>query len=201
MSNPILEPFEISGRYLNTVNDPTPGKSVDFLSLGTGFLGLVGKVLPLSIAEALRLSDTSIGTLYAGEYQFVQFKSDSTQSNAVGQLLWWSTVGSIVTPDPPTELGSVAGICINAVTKGNYGFMLRRGVVNTLYGTITKSGGAVAGDAVIAASATVGKANVLADATAVTWATNALMIGRAYEAATSDQTKRIFFFGQAPAWK
>lgn len=193
MANPFTQTPQLASGFLNAENNPILGKSVSPDSLpSTAYGGMLGKIFECDDAEALKLSSLVIGTLYGGVYQCVQTLSTSTQANAIGQLVFWSNQTTmIVTPDPPTPLMTFAGVLLNTVIKGNYCWICVAGSVNTLYGTITKGGGAVAGDLVIATSATTGKADVLADATAVTWASAATRIGRAFEAATTGQTKRV----------
>ena len=160
--------FPITAK-LNKTDDPIVGASV---ASGTGvsfYSGFLGAEMTLTDDEALRLSDTSVGTLYRGVYKYVQFKAGSTASNALGQVAFWdSTAGTVaasetvVTPDATD--GNQAGITLNAVTKGNYGWIQIEGLATVLYrATITKATPAFK-DVVFVTSAA-NTADVITDAT------------------------------------
>src|SRR5438477_614882 len=87
----------LSGK-LNDVNDSVAGGSV---AGGTGFPmygGLLGVRIALSAAEALALSDTTVGTLYGGIYQYVRFLTGATQAPARGNVAFWATTQSGASP-------------------------------------------------------------------------------------------------------
>jgi len=144
----------ITQQYLDAVNDPYPGESTTGLSNPNAFLGQVGAYLILNEGDAIKFSSaTGIG-LHAGVYQYVQFVSTSTASNVAGGPVFWvtpaasgsTTASYVVTPDVPSGYVGFAGASLNAVTKGNYGFILVEGFLNAAaLGTITK-GTPAAGD-------------------------------------------------------
>lgn len=71
-------------------------------------------------ADALAMSDTTIGTLYGGLYQYVRTKSNSTATPTRGRLVFWDNTVNYnlyqVTPDEVA--GFKAGVAINTLTKG-----------------------------------------------------------------------------------
>src|SRR5438128_957939 len=88
--------------------------------------GQLGKTKRLTHAQAAQLSDTTIGTLYGGVYQYVLSKSGSTAAPARGLTTFWSSAANViaytVTPDSAgiADDGRYAGWYINAPSKGNY---------------------------------------------------------------------------------
>ncbi len=87
--------------------------------------GQLGKIISLNDVLAAKLSLAATGTLYAGLYQFVQFKTTSTNSHIRGgALIWNDRANFIVTPDATaiTE-GDFAGVGLMVNTKGNYGWI------------------------------------------------------------------------------
>ncbi len=161
--------------------------------------GLIGMEKFLNDTEALALTDTSktITQLRNGWYRRVQSKAASTIQPIAGLAAFWDgsfdNLGNhIVTPD--NNNGIVIGYYLGTVTKGNYCWIQTAGVVHRLFGTLTK-GAAAAGDVVHTIPAT-GKADVLADATAVTMANLQNVEGKALEAPASDTVKRVLIAKQ-----
>jgi hypothetical protein len=152
--------------------------------------GQLGQIVEISEEEAQKMDSA----LHAGKYKYVQFKSGSTQSNAKGQLVFYATAADaaahIVTPDPTTALlGRVAGVALNAVSKGNYGWIQTEGTatIRTKTSVTTTTDGTVA----VAISETVGKVDSLADATAATDLQVRSAVGRFLEAPANDSLKLV----------
>ena len=155
---------------LNDVNDSVIG---DSSTAGTGasqFIGQLGQRVALGPDEVR--FDSAIGTLYGGVYQYVRFGVTEAVTPALGLLAFWD--GAVaddlyqVTTTEPTGVSDIAGIILNAVTKGNYGFIQTAGKATVKFkGTTTKTTPAV-GDLVVAAADATATADVLADATALT---------------------------------
>ncbi len=188
----LLDPGDIKliGRALNAVNDAAPGVPVSTAqvsgSIVQPFLGFVGKRLVLNNAMALKLSDTTVGTLYEGIYQYVQFRSVSTLAPAKGILAYWQDYSNyIITPDVSatdpslggSNSGLVAGVILSAVTKGNYGFIQISGKATVLFKTTVTKTTPIQGDLVVADGTTSARGDVLADATGITNATAKLILG------------------------
>ncbi len=115
---------QINGK-LNTTNDTYPGGG----DASPGLVpAMVGAEIQLSGADAAKLSDTTVATLRSGRYKYVQFKSGSSASNARGQLVFYLNSADyeagIVTPDgAAVKDGLCAGVTLNAVSKGSYGWI------------------------------------------------------------------------------
>lgn len=169
----------LSARGLNDIDDAVVGQSV---TGGQAYSGQLGAVMVLNAAQALAASDSAVGTLYGGVYQYVKFKAGTTAANLRGGILYWDDPDNfVVTPDIPTGNPGFAGVGINVVTKGNYGWILveGKGAVKALANT-TKTTPAI-GDTVVL-SATANQADDLADATAYTGANLKKAVGQWIEA-------------------
>lgn len=138
MGKPFLDIAIFAGNaYLNNTNDPSIGKAI----ANTGYLfisqyaGILGKLVRADHKEALMLSDTSIGTLYGGIYQYVK----ATSALARGQVVAWDTnanngftdyeVTSTITLGME---GFLAGFALNTVTSGNYCWIQVGGLATAL---------------------------------------------------------------------
>jgi hypothetical protein len=148
----------IPARFLNDANDVAPGSLVaDAVQPRWG--GLPGNLISLTETEANKLSDTAIGTLHVGCYQYVQTKSGSTAAPARGIPCFWDTLANnnygqyIVTPDATAgKDGLFAGVYISAPTKGNYCWIQLQGLCTIKYrASVTDT---TAGDLVILVTAT-----------------------------------------------
>lgn len=101
-----------------------------------GVPGQLGQIFSATFTQALQLSKTSVGTLYGGLYQVVKFKSTSTTAPARGGLCFWEAPGTTytVTPDTTALLETnIAGVYVNAPTKGNYGIIQVGGLASVLF--------------------------------------------------------------------
>jgi hypothetical protein len=133
---------------LNAVNDAVAGGGI--VSLPAGLVGpqvsqtIPGDKIVLDDISAAALSLTSTGTLYGGVYMYVKTLSSSTASPAVGTIAFWraadlpSVVAALyqVTADvqPSTTVPTFfAGVFINAITKGNYGWIQIGGIASCLF--------------------------------------------------------------------
>lgn len=138
MSSPICR---VSTGYLNTVNDTVPGGTSSGMSgssVPAKFAGQLGKFLTVSQEQIALLTNTSIGTLYGGVYQYVQFNSSgSTPAPEIGQALFWDNAEDpesfIVTDtDTTTSVCTPAGVYIGGIEDGNYGFIQVAGLCEVL---------------------------------------------------------------------
>ena len=150
-------PVYVGAKYLNDVNDSVQGgiiQSVPGATTSQGQQTLPGDRVCLDDATALALSDTAVGTLFGGIYMYVLTLSSATASPAVGTIAFFTassigtsyTVSSDVQPTT-TNPGYVCGVFINAVTKGNYGWIQISGIATVLFDgttlTATTAGGFV----------------------------------------------------------
>lgn len=170
--------FELTAKGLNAVNDPLPGQSVDG---GRSFPGQVGVAVMLNAAEALKMSDTSVGTLYAGVYQYVKFYVSQSGTTVKGGPVYWQDPDNfVVSADVATGAPGFAGVALNVVTKGNYGWILVVGKVQAQpLDNTTKTTPAI-GDTMV--TSTIGRFDDLVDATAFDGTNQKLIAGQWIEA-------------------
>jgi hypothetical protein len=149
---------------LNTVDDSAIGGASSTTGVSGRAPGQLGQIIELSEVEAQKMDSA----LHGGKYQYVKFKAGTTQSNAKGQLVAWDDIDDfVVTPDPTTAgLARIAGVALNAVTKGQYGWIQVSGLATCKCkaAVTTTTDGTVA----IAVSDTTINVDSLADATATT---------------------------------
>lgn len=158
--------------FMNTVNDPVPGqlRASPSGSIIQPYTGLVGAIITLDEAQANALSDTTVGTLHAGMYQYVRFLDAPT---ARGQLVFWSAMGTFTVTGiaAAANLGKVAGVVITAATlpaAGNYGFIQIAGRASVLFSAAITKVGVADGDLVVVDQTPANTCDVLADATGLT---------------------------------
>jgi hypothetical protein len=144
----------LTAKFLNDVNDS--GQGGNQVSVPAGVVqvsssqNFVGDRMLVDDISALALSDTTVGTLYGGIYEYVQTLAGSTAAPARGTAAFiraadlppaFSPPLFQVTADaqPTTALPTLfAGVFINAITKGNYGWIQTQGVASLLFdSTIT----------------------------------------------------------------
>jgi len=160
----------LTAKFLNDVNDSAAGGALVSVPSGAPQVASsqtqIGDRIVLDEATALALSDTSVGTLYGGVYMYVGTIASSliTQAPARGLFAFWrsnelpggATDSYLVTSDAQssTTLPSyIAGIFINALTKGNYGWIQVAGVASVLFdNTLTSSATGVTVSAKVSAT-------------------------------------------------
>lgn len=185
----------IPAGFLNQANDPAPGVPLTSPSgsIVQPYNGQIGAILSLSSADALKLSDTvNIGTLFEGQYQYVKILSSATTAPARGGLVYWNDYDNkIVTTDAAaTNQGLLAGVLINAPTKGNWCWIQVAGKATVLFkNPLTKV--AASGDLVVQDSTPANTGDVLADATALTSPVVKTTVGVALEAPTNGGLKLV----------
>ena len=112
-------------RYLNSGSgDSIVGGAINSVPSAVGaFQGVQdvpGDRIIFGMADALALSNTTVGTLYGGMYQYVRTKSTSTATPTLNRAVFWDNAVNLnlyqVTPDEVT--GMWAGFNINTLTKG-----------------------------------------------------------------------------------
>lgn len=146
----------LTAKFLNDVNDSAQGGVVATVLSGIQApytsQDFPGDRIALDDATAFASSDSAIGTLYGGIYEYVQTLAGSTAAPARGTAAFFRTAdlppaGTFanglfqVSADaqPTTALPTLyAGVFINAVTKGNFGWIQIGGILSTLFdSTIT----------------------------------------------------------------
>lgn len=154
----------------NAVNDPTPGMAV---SSGTGAqkISQLGARIVLGPDEVIYYSTT--GTLYGGIYQYVRFRSTDATTPARGLIYFWDTtvdedlyqasnLETIGGTAGSQTAGNIAGVALNAVTAGNYGWIQAAGKASVQFRAVL-TGVAAIGNSVYAAGAGAGASNAMAD--------------------------------------
>lgn len=180
------------------------GPAFDNLGGGTSgainarFNGLLGQTNVCDRAGALKVSKTSVGTLYQGVYQLVQYKSDVTTVTR-GQLLFWDVLSAsgianfVVTATAAATNKFRAGVALATETAGGskYAWIQVAGLASCLY----KSSPAdtTIGDVVIQTSLTTATVDAIADATdyGTSMGALSLIIGTAYEQPATAAVKRV----------
>jgi hypothetical protein len=191
----------VAARFLNDVNDAAIGGSSPPLLISQPVGGQLGDHAYLSAAQALQLSDPAVGTLYEGLYQYVQMDPAAVATGTVrGGLVFWKDFENyIVSIDAPavSNLSLCAGVALNVVAKGNYGWIQTAGKASVLFAAVVTD--ATAGDLVIV-DQTPGKvANTIADATAMLGKLNRSAIGTAITAPANNTVSLVLLKG-APAY-
>jgi hypothetical protein len=207
----ILDPGDqrIVARYLNDVNDAAPGVPVSTAqasgSIIQPYFGMVGKRLVCTYAMANDLSDTTIGQLYEGIYQYVQTRAGSTAAPARGALCYWDDYENyIVSPDvsasatnpfighgPGANSGLFAGVYLSAPTKGNYCFIQIAGKASVLFKQTITNTTPAAGDFILSDGTTSATADDTTQSTSVTMALAKLILGVALTTPSNNQVSAV----------
>lgn len=156
--------IRVSTGLLNTVNDSVIGNQAGLASVSK-FGGQLGKILWVSSEQISQMYDSTVGTLYAGAYQYVKLAAG--QTIAVGDLLYWDqSVASntfTVTKDATTTTAnyeSFAGFALNVITAGYYGFIQVAGIATGRY-VASVTGTKQIGAQVMGSVATAGRVDVI----------------------------------------
>jgi hypothetical protein len=168
----------------------------EHLNRGIGFLG---QRVRLSEKQGLKLSNTTIGTLYSCEIQFVRIQPDFGTVNladiVVGRPLFWNDTKKFFVTPLASITARLAGIAITNLTsansKGDIIPIVTFGDVGILLAAaITKASVAINDPIVLSVASSLGSADILADATGWTNVQLAVRMGKIITAigATGDAT-------------
>lgn len=139
-------PF-MSAKFLNDINDAVAGGVIVSLPAGAPSpavsQNIPGDRIALDDATAAALSDTTIGTLLGGVYMYVKATS-VTRAISRGCIAFFKTAdlgaasnsgyNTYSDPDPSAAVPThVAGIYINAITSGNYGWIQVAGAASVQF--------------------------------------------------------------------
>lgn len=204
MPNRVEQPIvKTTYPQLNLVNDPYPAQTTPSQS---GSTALYAAQLGMRVwldgnPGGVKYSTTSPAVeLYGGVFQYVQAYNGTT-APAVGQPAAWAydqaTVSGnvyaafqnyIVTADTNSILrvGRIAGVFLNAITKGNYGWIQTKGLATVLFKTSISKTTPADGDLVLIDYVS-GLADVPGDGTTVTFPLIKAIIGTAIGAPVSNQ--------------
>lgn len=167
--------------------------------VGNRFQGMLGQTIVCSNADALKLSNTSVGTLYQGVYQLVKFNTAIVR----GELLFWDTLANNglndyeVTHTVTAANTFRAGVALftDANASGKYGWIQVAGLASLLYANSAPD--ATLGLGVIQATVkdvpllTVTTVNTTANATAQLSEDVLAFVGVAYETPAQNSIKRV----------
>lgn len=180
---------------VNKVNDTYPGGSVDFASLAipTGNVtkkGMLGKVIRFAATTISRYWDTTVSTLITSYMaaRYVEMASDAAVTPARGVLCFWKNKATWTVTTTDTGDFEPAGVCLGAYPQvGKFGCIGVGGDVAVKFLSSTTKTTPAIGDTAVATSGNSGLADVIADATAQTYATDNTneKIGRLKTAITS----------------
>jgi len=197
MANPFLNTMQLAEGYLNGGGGPLIGKSVSPDNLpAEDYGGLLGKVLVVDDAEALKLSLTATGTLRAGAYMRVLTKAGSAAAPARGIGCFWDTSANngyklkVVTPDiSATVISDFAGVYVDVPAKGSYCWIQIGGLASLLGAAAVAS--AVAGNLCVFTGLATNTFDGIADATDyyATAGAGKRVVGTWYEAPASGLIK------------
>lgn len=158
----------LSNKFLNDVNDSVSGGVVVSLPAGAP-APQVSQTIPsdkivLDDATAAGLSDTTVGTLFGGIYMYVQTFATSTASPARGTCAFYRAADLVTAPVyqvsadalPTTAIPVfIAGVFINAITKGNFGWIQLCGTCSCLFDSAITGAGTAGNPVSVKVSAAV----------------------------------------------
>jgi hypothetical protein len=146
---------------LNNVNVATIGElnamfAAQGLQINYGSQDDLGKRIVIAEKDAADYSLTTVGTLYGGIYQLVHVNASATAANVKqGTTAFFldgtSNAGAVIYDVTDgahfVAIGQIAGVFLNAITPGNYGFIQVHGKCTVQY--ITTVTATTAGSAII----------------------------------------------------
>lgn len=157
----------VGGGFLNGgAGDTIVGGALTGVPTGVqatqGIQDIPGDRIVFGMADALALSNTSVGTLYGGMYQYVTTYVSSVGTPTINRGLFWRTASAsntyTVTPDESGNLGADywAGLSINTLVAGNSWWMQMAGKAMGLFRAVLTGVTPAAGCAVYFAAAGAG---------------------------------------------
>ncbi len=186
--------IRVTTGLLNTVNDEIVGGASQSLSTASKFGGQLGKSIWVESDNIGKMTDTAIGTLFAGGYQYVKFAAD-LGTIVAGQLMYWDETAVpntfTVTDDVDSttfNYQSFAGFALGVITAGYHGFIQIAGLASGLY-VASITGTKAIGRPVMGSIVTSGRIDVI-DA-AITGATQNNFLGWAQSLPTDDTLGQI----------
>jgi hypothetical protein len=156
--------IRISTGRLNTVSDTYIGGQPAGVGTRSKYAGQLGKELFVSQDQIAQLTSTTIGTLYGGRYRYVRRRAtdDASPALAAGKLAFidtvvtsWQSAYQVTTDENLSSADNavmIAGVFINNIEPGEYGFIQDLGIVNVRFRSVLTAAGAI-GSRVYAAGA------------------------------------------------
>lgn len=212
-----MQPWEssiirVSTGFLNTVSDTVIANQPSFPG-GTisKYAGQLGKSVFYSHDQIGAMYSSTVGTLYAGAYQYVRRRStdDSSPALAAGKIAFWDTTLTnwqdyfqVTTDENLSSSANAimrAGIFIGNIAPGNYGFIQWLGEVYVRFRSVLTTAGAIGSPVYAAGAGDTGSDQGTADVltTDSTAAANQKWIGWALEAPSNGGLKRVMLASDA----
>lgn len=148
----------LTTNYLNQASrrgDPAPGVPVSTAqvsgSIVQPYYGFAGGKLTITNPWATQFADPSVGPLYGGVVQYVQFSPNMVTPATRGAVCFWlNEPNYVVTTDYAAGTSfKPAGVIINPDAAGNWDFIYIGGIAMALFG-----GAAALGSMVVSQTAT-----------------------------------------------
>lgn len=153
--NPAFKINNVNVALLGQLNSMLQASGVN---IGMGGQDDLGKRITIMEQDAADWTLAANGTLFGGIYQAVQVDSAATAANvgvgkaafiketATGGAAGSGAQGYVVTDESHADATSLmAGIFLNSITPGNFGFIQVHGKVNLLFRAVLSQAGAVGG--------------------------------------------------------
>lgn len=191
-------------KKLNELILPNPYDSNGKLDVTQGpnrYLGLLGSEYKLSEKTALKVSNTTIGTLYSCVVKMVRIQPDfgtvALTDIIAGRPLYWNDTKKFTVTPLASLTAKPAGIAITNLTsansKGDIIPIVVAGEVGALFiAEVTKAAAAINDPVVNSIAANLGGCDVLADATGWTNVQMAARIGRMAQTFAADEEGAVF---------
>ena len=199
MPNRVEQPIvRTTYRALNDINDAYPGGQQS-VSGANVYAAQLGMRTWLDGNPGGVPYDPSIGTLYGGCYQYVQFLSTDTNAPARGLLYVWSNTETYVVTNNTTAAngGFLAGVALNTLTKGNYGWIQTKGKASVKFASSLTAATPAAGDLVVLDTSS-GLADDPTQTTQPAWSAIKLAIGVAFGSAPAASTVSLVLLRGLP---
>lgn len=137
------QPQFLTRKYLNSGNGEAvlqgqlTGVPVG-VTASQGIQDLPGDRIIFGAADALALSDPTVGTLYEGLYQYVGTQALSTLPFEIGHAVYWNgfvadSAYEVSADEQADDVGSFAGVLINTITRGYWGWIQIAGKVSAVF--------------------------------------------------------------------
>jgi hypothetical protein len=185
---------------LNSCDDTSPSGFTDVRTGAALFAGGLneGDYFDLTETEANNLSYTTNGTLHAGRYRRVHVDSGATQGYVKTGTIGYMVKGlqpklNVVTSYDVGIVGVHCVVFLNAITKGNYGFVQELGIATVLCGA-TITNGVSASTGLVVNSAATGVVDIPSGQPSI-WIPST--VGLSLDPAMPGSLMRVMMFGPA----
>lgn len=134
--------------------------------------------VPGQLGKSIEVYNGYLDCDFDGRVQYVKLAAAITVVPVRGTLAYWSDRPNyVITCDNPNAGGALAGIILGTTTDGTHAWIQKSGRATVKFLSSTTKTTPAVGDAVVSGG-TAGLADVLADASAVTFGTDATQLNR-----------------------